>query len=300
MNFRNNLAFTEIKTICASQGIELLDTIGDGASGFVFEGILTKTNQPCAVKISKLSTKSATFANEVTLSQELRGSKSITKIFKAFANRKYGFLAMEKLDVDLLDFITENNRLCEEDALKIFKQICKGVKHCHDKNIAHLDLKPENVLLKFAKCNASAISSIKLCDFGHSLNFQSHIRRKDCKTVFIPNTLNNIGTVQYRAPEVNDTLHSHINPTACDMWSLGIMLFVMMTGYFPFSEIPDSDEQAQLDINIFKQVATPATCNLLFSLLEENPSQRPTIDAVLSHKAFKPSPFLSRKKSCLN
>lgn len=80
---------------------------------------------------------------------------------------------MEKMDMDLLEYTTMKERLNEEEAKHVFREICCGVEHCHSLGIAHLDLKADNVLIRLDQNNnnnnGGMIRDIKLCDFGSLL-----------------------------------------------------------------------------------------------------------------------------------
>ena len=314
-----------ILEICKSQGLELIKKLGDGAHGYVFEARNLKNNELCAVKVfpkNKEKIPFKTFQKEVLITQSLHGNSHIVKLQKAFLTRDFGFMVVEKLHIDLMDYILNQKRLSENDAKKIFKEICLAVKQCHDSNIAHLDLKPENVLLNFSTSRfqtnidsnipiASKPSQIKLCDFGHSFNFSQLATGNDTKRTVVPNSFKRVGTKQYRAPELSSIssiispstpLPSEVEIATSDIWSLGIVLFVMITGFFPYADKPSisddrtsssSDERIEddykeeiLNLNVIKQFASFKCYDLLTMMLEENPQFRLDIDEVLAHDWF--------------
>jgi len=107
-----------------------------------------------------------------------------------------------------------NRRLPEVEAKKIFKQLIEGLNHLHQKNIVHRDIKLENILLD-SKLN------LKIIDFGFSIE---HPKDK---------TLNVFcGTPSYMAPELamKKDYYGHL----IDIWAAGILLYVLLVGYFPF------------------------------------------------------------------
>merc|ERR1712137_65608 len=158
--------------------------------------------------------------------------------------------------------------------MDIFHQICQGVAELHENNIAHLDLKPENILL-------DQHDHVKICDMGGSLLWK--------KT---PNYHALVGSDFYLAPE----LLSHktgYDATKADVWSLGILLYVLLTGTFPFEG--DSQEEAmsnyfasRLSFNEFDSLYPRDTeCrHLLTRLLTRNPSTRPSVSEILNHSWF--------------
>jgi len=107
-----------------------------------------------------------------------------------------------------------HRRLDEEEARNIFLQICKGVRYCHSRCIVHRDLKLENILL-------DDYNNVKIIDFGFSI-FTDPDKKL---SIFC-------GTPSYMAPEIVSKVHYRGN--AADIWALGILLYTMLCGKFPF------------------------------------------------------------------
>ena len=107
-----------------------------------------------------------------------------------------------------------NRRLTEDEIKQMFRQICEGLNYCHERNIVHRDVKLENILL-------DEKNNIKLIDFGFSINIT-------------PDKKLNIfcGTPSYMAPEIAGKILYKGAPT--DVWSLGIILYILVCGTFPF------------------------------------------------------------------
>jgi len=121
---------------------------------------------------------------------------------------------------ELFDKILKKDHLPEEEAKSYFKQMLEAIKYLHDKDIAHRDLKPENILLK-----NETTDIIKLSDFGLSrVVDQASFMKTIC------------GTPQYVAPEILQSAKTDGYGTACDLWSLGVILYVMLAGYQPFND----------------------------------------------------------------
>jgi serine/threonine protein kinase len=108
---------------------------------------------------------------------------------------------------DLLSYIKRRKKLTEETSCHLFKQVCEAVKYCHHKQVAHLDIKPDNLLL----CEEG---EIKLCDFGVSRNLTADMIKDQ------------IGTPAYMAPEIHQRLP--FVGWAADVWALGCLLFIML------------------------------------------------------------------------
>lgn len=155
--------------------------IGQGSSGDVFEAKSLTLRTPVILKIMQ-SKYFKSFNKEVAALQMFEGSSNIVKVIDHFVWRNYCVIVLEKLDFDLLDY---QENASQEDLKKIFYQVCLAVKAMHDNNVAHLDIKPENIFLN--GCN-----NVRLGDFGNTVNFE-----KDEAM----DTTGTIGTKFYAAPE---------------------------------------------------------------------------------------------------
>lgn len=115
---------------------------------------------------------------------------------------------------ELFDYIDKRKRLTEQEACKFFRQIISGIEYLHKLGISHRDLKPENILLDHYK-------DIKIVDFGLSKIFsRSELLNTPC------------GSPCYAAPEMVAGLK--YSGSSVDIWSCGIILYVMIVGYLPF------------------------------------------------------------------
>uniref|UniRef100_A0A8C3AGR2 non-specific serine/threonine protein kinase n=1 Tax=Cyclopterus lumpus TaxID=8103 RepID=A0A8C3AGR2_CYCLU len=110
----------------------------------------------------------------------------------------------------------EDEAFSEEDVKRLMRQILEGVSFLHQNNVVHLDLKPQNILLT----SSSPLGDIKIVDFGLSRMVSSHQELREI-----------MGTPEYVAPEV---LNYEPISTATDMWSAGVLAYVMLTGISPF------------------------------------------------------------------
>ena len=117
-------------------------------------------------------------------------------------------------DGTLYSLLKKNKKLPEKDAVNKIKQIAKAIVFMHQQGIVHRDIKAENILLNRHK-------HLKLIDFGFSLESKP------------PNTIDTFcGTPTYMAPEIVSK-RDHV-PVYTDMWSMGILLYVMLQGNYPF------------------------------------------------------------------
>lgn len=178
---------------------------------------------------------------------------------------------MEKLQGDMLDMILSipRGRLVERVAKYLISQILVALRHLHLKNIVHCDLKPENVLL----ASESSFPQVKLCDFG----FARIIGEKSFRRSVV-------GTPAYLAPEV---LTSKGYNRSLDMWSVGVIIYVSLSGTFPFNEDEEISDQIQnaafmYPPNPWKEISQEAI-DLISNLLQVNTRKRFTVDKSLCH-----------------
>lgn len=181
------------------------------------------------------------------------------------------FVVMEKLHGDMLEMIlsSEKGRLPERLTKFLITQILAALRHLHFKNIVHCDLKPENVLL----ASADPFPQVKLCDFG----FARIIGEKSFRRSVV-------GTPAYLAPEV--LLNQGYN-RSLDMWSVGVIMYVSLSGTFPFNEDEDINDQIHnaafmYPHNPWKQISSDAI-DLINNLLQVKMRKRYSVDKSLSH-----------------
>jgi serine/threonine protein kinase len=155
-----------------------------------------------------------------------------------------------------------NRKLEEDEARSIFRQVVSGIHYLHEKNIVHRDIKLENLLI-------GTENQIKIIDFGFS------VRTTKDKTLAIF-----CGTPSYMAPELvaKKDYHGHL----ADIWALGVLLFVLLTGSFPMKGTDDKDLYKKIlrgQFDIPSTISKPAQA-LIRKLLRMNPHDRPSTDDV--------------------
>lgn len=179
-------------------------------------------------------------------------------------------------DGDLYDYVCKKpeSRLHEIEALRFFHQIVSGVRFLHDHGIAHRDLSLENVLLQSGQA--------KICDFGLSTS-----ATELCEEV--------VGKLYYMAPEVVRAQGLY-DPKKADVWSLGILLFILLTGSPLIAD--ETPREATLKVLAkcgvgkilemwdLKKLMTASTVELLSVMLQVDVDARASVDDVLAHPAL--------------
>lgn len=254
-------------------GVEL----GRGGFSVVKEAIEKKERFKVAVKIitKKDHADPNTVLNEVKIMQRLK-HPHIMKLYDFYDESETWMLVLElATGRDLFDRVLSKKHYTEYDARELFTHLVKVVEYMHSVNVVHRDLKPENVLL----FNAKSDSDIKLCDFGFSTICEDGATLTD-----------RLGTPNYVAPEI---ILKHPYGKQVDVWALGIILFILLSGAYPFQED---------DIkHMFKKIATvdydfdpnhwedisPEPIDLIKHILVADPRARYTTQQILQHPWMK-------------
>jgi serine/threonine protein kinase len=215
---------------------------------------------------------------EASLRQEVDILKAldhpnIVKLIDFFEEDKFFYVVMEYLEGgELFDRIVKKNCYNEKEARDLVFSMLSAMKYCHDRQIAHRDMKPENLLLASLDDDAN----VKIADFGFAIKGKPNA-----------NTLSTqCGTPGYVAPEI---LFSKQYDKSVDMWSIGVITYVLLGGYPPFHD----DNQKQLFRKIKKgdyefhaeywgNVSDEAK-ELISKLLTVDPAHRYTVDQALAH-----------------
>ena len=203
---------------------------------------------------------------EIKLLKKLRSHKNIIKYFEHFENEKHFFIVMENIcGGNLLNAINKMSKFSESMAKNIFKQLIETIKYLHSIGIVHRDIKPDNILLDLD-------STIKLCDFGVSKEVkEGQLLTDSC------------GTPAFVAPEI--LKDSPYNPYMTDIWSSGVVLYAMITGFFPFRGVNETELHKNILSGAFPKLKDVSNelKDLLNKILEVNPNKRITIDNILKH-----------------
>ncbi|XP_049301024.1 twitchin isoform X5 [Anopheles funestus] len=252
---------------------EILEEIGTGAFGVVHRCRERKTGNVFAAKFIPVSTNAERelIRREIDIMNQLHHRKLIY-LHDAFEDEDEMVLIYEFLSGgELFERITtEGYRMCEQEIIEYMKQICEAVKYMHERNIIHLDIKPENVM-----CQTRNTNQVKLIDFGLA-------------TKLNPNEMVKIstGTAEFAAPEIVER-----EPVGfyTDMWAVGVLAYVLVSGLSPFAGETDIDTLKNIkqgtwefDEVAFRDVSEECK-DFIRRLLIKNTEKRMTAHECLMH-----------------
>ena len=254
------------------------EKIGKGKFGLVKYGIHKETNRPVAIKImAKKNMKKQDLELAKTEIDILKICQhpNIVKLYDIFDNSDYIYIVMEYCSGgDLFSYIEKRNyKLNESKAAEIIHKLSMAVYYLHSYGIIHRDLKPENILMTDESENAD----IRLLDFGLS-------------KIIGPNEkcLEPFGTLSFVAPEV---LKGKPYDKSVDLWSIGIIAYLLLCGFLPFDDEHSEREIARQTIqdpvpfpnHIWNQLSLESK-DFINGLLQKKPEDRMSITQVLESK----------------
>ncbi|KAJ7530752.1 hypothetical protein O6H91_14G017500 [Diphasiastrum complanatum] len=256
---------------------ELGRTLGEGTFAKVKFAKNLDTGESVAIKVldkeKVLKHKMVEQIKREISTMKLVKHPNIVQLYEVLGSKIKVYIVLEYVTGgELFDKIVHQGRLKEDDARRYFQQLINAVDYCHSRGVYHRDLKPENLLL-------DSKGQLKISDFGLSALPQQFRADGLLHTT--------CGTPNYVAPEViNDKGY---DGAKADLWSCGVILFVLMAGYLPFDE-PNL-------MTLYKKInRADFTCptwfssgarKLLLKILDPNPKSRITVPDLLENEWFK-------------
>ncbi|XP_057815934.1 CBL-interacting serine/threonine-protein kinase 23 isoform X1 [Cryptomeria japonica] len=264
---------------------ELGRILGEGAFSKVRFARNTETGQGVAIKVldkyKVLQNKMIDQIKREISTMQLIKHPNVVQLHEVMASKTKIYIVLDFVTGgELFDKINDLGRLKEDEARRYFQQLINAVDYCHSRGVYHRDLKPENLLL-------DTFGNLKVSDFGLSA------LSRDIKSDGLLHTT--CGTPNYVAPEVISG--KGYDGTTADIWSCGVILFVLLAGYLPFDEsniIALYRKINKAEFNIPKRLS-PGAKNLISRLLDPNSNTRITMAEILNDawfkKGYKPPKF---------
>ncbi|XP_061081584.1 striated muscle preferentially expressed protein kinase-like isoform X2 [Conger conger] len=194
----------------------------------------------------------------------------IMALHEAYVTPRYLVLISECCTgKELLYSLIDRFRYSEDDVVSYLVQILQGLDYLHNRRILHLDIKPENIIV-------TPMNSVKIIDFGSAQNFNP---------LFLKHYSHRMGTLEYMSPEM---LKGDVVGPPADMWSIGVLTFIMLSGRLPFMEKDTQETEvkilaARFDLSkIYPNVSQSASL-FLKKILCSYPWARPTIKDCFSN-----------------
>merc|ERR1719461_3634 len=252
--------------------------IGRGQFSVVHIAEHKESGEMVAVKnINKLkldAREKEAIQNEIAICQ-LVSHPNVIRLKETFETQRSMYLVMPLLEGDLFSHLKEKRRLDENISKRITWKLLDALKYLHALGIVHRDLKPENILMQNPEEDPT---DIVIADFGLSKFAMPHERLQLA-----------CGTVAYVSPEV---LRLRGYDKKCDLWSVGVILYLMLRGRLPFDAAQKKDiikmtlsRPANLADPYWRKISNPPK-NLISKLLKKNPDNRIKLETAMEHIWF--------------
>ncbi|KUL87272.1 hypothetical protein ZTR_03384 [Talaromyces verruculosus] len=265
------------------QQYRILQQLGKGHFATVYLCVERATGKKFAVKVFERRQSESQKSQAEALQQEIALLMSVNHpnvlcLKDTFDERDGAYLVLELApEGELFNYIVRKQKLSESQTRKVFVQLFNGLKYLHDRGIVHRDIKPENILL------ADKNLHVKLADFG-----LAKIIGEDSFTTTL------CGTPSYVAPEILEESRHRRYTKAVDIWSLGVVLYICLCGFPPFSDelcTPESPYNLAQQIRMgrfdypspYWDSVPDIALDLIDRMLTVNVEKRITVDECLEH-----------------
>jgi calcium-dependent protein kinase len=267
--------------------------LGRGSFGTVYLVKHKDLTRYFAMKVIKKSSsknneEEEDLMNEIEILRKL-DHPNILKITDFYSLKtEYNIITEYCQEGELFDEIKANAPFSEVMAAWYMNQILSAVCYCHSMNILHRDLKPENILI--VKRQKNGYHPIKIIDFGTAKVF-----KKEKNEHLL------IGSAYYIAPEVLSRNYTEL----CDLWSCGVIMYILLTGRPPFNGINEEEIMKKIKDGVYDMSRYPwgiiseDAKDLIKGLLQVNPKKRFTAKQALEHKWFK-NEKIKASQTCYN
>lgn len=266
----------ENKATILMQKYEVGRMLGQGNFAKVYHARNLETGQSVAIKVFNKETvikvgMKEQLKREISVMRLVR-HPNIVQLYEVMASKTKIYFAMELVRGGELFAKVSRGKLREDVARKYFQQLIDCVDHCHSKGVYHRDLKPENLLL-------DENGDLKVTDFGLSALLESNMNNSLLHTT--------CGTPAYVAPEV--IKKKGYDGAKADIWSCGVILFVLLAGYLPFKDKNLMEMYRKITKAEFKfpQWFSSDVKKLIYRILDPNPKTRIGIAKIVQSRWFR-------------
>lgn len=249
---------------------DLHETIGSGHFAVVKLARHVFTGEKVAVKVidkNKLDPVSRAHLFQEVRCMKLVQHPHVVRLYEVIDTQTKLYLILELGDGgDMYDYIMKHDGGLDVDLARMyFRQIVEAISYCHTLHVVHRDLKPENVIF-FEK-----LGVVKLTDFGFSNKYDPGTKLET-----------SCGSLAYSAPEI--LLGDSYDAPAVDVWSLGVLLYMLVCGTPPFQEANDSETLTMImDCKYHVPPHVPLDCkSLINKMLQRDPSRRATLHEIVN------------------
>ena len=274
MSKNNNHDINSINQKIAEIHFKIDRKLGEGMFSTVKLATHSLTGEQVAIKILE-KTRIAKVEDKERINREISIMKrlyhfNIIKLYQVVENKLTIYLIQEHIQgKEFMEYLTKKGKLKEVEACKFYHQIISGLEYIHQCGIAHRDFKPENILLT----NDNTI--LKIIDFGLS---NSYKKNQLLKTA--------CGSPCYAPPEM--ILEQNYNAAKSDIWSSGIILYLMICGKLPFYHEENQIMYQQIISGVFElpHYLSENAKDLLKKILEIDPKKRINFEEIKAHPWF--------------
>lgn len=274
------------------ESYQILNMLGKGAFAKVYLAKQTMLDCPVAVKIidlrrsgDKVNARSRQLVEaEIAILRRVADRDHVVKYLAHYVEGCFAYIVMERCELTLLQALEQQTDISEQSFKRVFTEMLRALSALHALRVVHRDVKPDNFMC------AGPNSMVKVCDFGLA-EVLPPVGRPDLKGVY--------GTAPFMSPEM---LRMHGYGEKTDVWSLGVIAYVLMLGQFPYQPTENTGKGMKAIISAGdpaptfepkvnsragrsngSTVVSPDARRFLRALLSRDPARRPAATEALQH-----------------